>query len=178
MIDQVAIRPATEADLPAITDIYAHAVTAGTASYEYDAPTLSEMRGRFEAITAARYPYLAAETEGAVIGYAYCSAFRSRPAYRFNVEDSIYIAPASQGRGLGKRLLSHLIKESEALGFRQMIAVIGDSRVNEASIRLHAALGFSLVGRIEASGFKFGRWCDTVIMQRPLNGGASTLPAG
>jgi phosphinothricin acetyltransferase len=174
----VLIRPATEADLPAITDIYAHAVTTGTASYEYDAPSLTEMRGRFEAIAAARYPYLAAEADGAVTGYAYCSAFRTRAAYRFNVEDSIYLAPSAQGRGLGKRLLSQLIRESEALGFRQMIAVIGDGAVNIASVRLHAALGFSLSGRIEASGFKFGRWCDTVIMQRALNGGASTLPPG
>jgi L-amino acid N-acyltransferase YncA len=175
----VAIRPATEADLPAITDIYAHAVRTGTASYEYDPPTLAEMRGRFEALAAARYPYICAEAEdGAVIGYAYAGPFRTRPAYRFNVEDSIYIAPVSQGRGLGKLLLTQLLRESEALGFRQMIAVIGDARVNTASIRLHAALGFAHSGRIEDSGFKFGRWCDTVIMQRPLNGGASTLPAG
>jgi len=172
------IRPATEADLPAITDIYAHAVTTGTASYEYDPPSLAEMRGRFEAITAARYPYICAEIDGAVIGYAYCSAFRTRAAYRFNVEDSIYIAATSQGRGFGKLLLTQLIRESEALGFRQMIAIMGDSRVNLASVRLHAALGFVHAGRIEASGFKFGRWCDTTIMQRPLNGGASTLPAG
>ena len=178
MTTAALIRPATEADLPAITDIYAYAVRTGTASYEYDPPTLAEMRGRFEALAAQRYPYLAAEAEdGAVIGYAYAGPFRTRPAYRFNVEDSIYIAPASQGRGLGKLLLTQLLRESEVLGFRQMIAVIGDARVNQASVRLHAALGFSHAGRIEGTGFKFGRWCDTVIMQRPLNGGASSLPA-
>lgn len=176
MSSPVALRPATEADLPAITSIYAHAVATSTASYEYDAPSLTEMRGRFEAITAARYPYLAAELDGAVIGYAYASAFRTRPAYRFNVEDSIYIAPNQQGRGIGRLLLAQLIRECEALGFRQMIAVIGDGAVNPASVRLHAALGFSQSGRIEGSGFKFGRWCDTHIMQRALNGGASTPP--
>jgi L-amino acid N-acyltransferase YncA len=176
MTAEVAIRPATEADLPAITDIYAYAVRHGTASYEYDPPTLIEMRGRFEQLTAARYPYICAETDGALGGYAYAGPFRTRPAYRYNVEDSIYLAPAAQGRGLGKLLLAQLIKESEALGFRQMIAVIGDGAMNLPSIRLHAALGFALSGRIQGSGFKFGRWCDTVIMQRSLNGGASTLP--
>ena len=170
------IRPATEADLPAITDIYAHAVRHSTASYEYEAPTLDDMRGRFEALAAARYPYLAAEADEGVIGYAYAGPFRTRPAYRYNVEDSIYLAPSAQGRGLGRRLLEQLIRESEALGFRQMIAVIGDAAVNIPSVKLHAALGFTQSGCIEGSGFKFGRWCDTLMMQRPLNGGAGTLP--
>lgn len=172
------IRPATEADLPAITDIYAHAVKHSTASYEYEPPSLSDMRGRFEALAAARYPYLAAEAEGDVIGYAYAGPFRTRPAYRYNVEDSIYLAPAAQGRGLGRALLEQLIRESEALGFRQMIAVIGDGGVNLASVKLHAAMGFSEAGRIQGSGFKFGRWCDTVMMQRALNGGAGSPPKG
>ena len=176
MSDLVAIRPATGADLPAIADIYAHAVLNGTASYEYDPPALDEMSRRFEAIAASRYPYLAAEADGVIVGYAYASAFRTRAAYRFTVEDSIYLAPASQGRGLGKRLLSQLIRECEALGFRQMIAVIGDGGVNQASVRLHAALGFAPSGVIVGSGFKFGRWCDTHLMQRPLNGGTATLP--
>jgi L-amino acid N-acyltransferase YncA len=176
LIPDVAIRPATEADLPAITDIYAHAVKHGTASYEYEAPTLSDMRGRFEALAAARYPYLAAEANEGVIGYAYAGPFRTRPAYRYNVEDSIYLSPSAQGRGLGRALLEQLIRESEALGFRQMIAVIGDGGVNLASVKLHAAMGFVEAGRIEGSGFKFGRWCDTVMMQRALNGGAGTLP--
>jgi phosphinothricin acetyltransferase len=178
LIPDVAIRPATEADLPAITDIYAHAVTTGTASYEYEAPSLDDMRGRFEGLVAARYPYLAAEADGAVIGYAYAGPFRTRPAYRYNVEDSIYIAPSAQGRGLGRALLEQLIRESEALGFRQMIAVIGDARVNLASAKLHTAMGFRETGRIEGSGFKFGRWCDTMMMQRALNGGTDTLPKG
>jgi phosphinothricin acetyltransferase len=172
----IAIRPATEADLPAITGIYAHAVLNGTASYEYDAPALAEMTARFGALAAGQFPYLAAEVDGAVVGYAYAGPFRTRPAYRFDVEDSIYIAPSWQGRGLGRRLLEQLIRESEARGFRQMIAVIGDGGVNIASARLHAALGFAECGRITGSGFKFGRWCDTVMMQRPLNGGTATLP--
>lgn len=172
----VVIRPATEADLPDITAIYAHAVLNGTASYEYDAPSLAEMTARFGALAAGRFPYLAAESDGAVVGYAYAGPFRTRPAYRFDVEDSIYIAPTWQGRRLGRLLLEQLIRESEALGFRQMIAVIGDAGVNTASVRLHASLGFAPCGRITGSGFKFGRWCDTVMMQRPLNGGTSTLP--
>jgi L-amino acid N-acyltransferase YncA len=171
------IRPATEADLPAITAIYGDAVTTGTASYEYDPPSLDEMQRRFSAIVAARYPYLAAEIDRVLVGYAYASAFRTRAAYRFNVEDSIYLAPAAQGRGIGKLLLAQLIRECEALGFRQMIAVIGDGGVNVASVRLHAALGFAPSGVIAGSGFKFGRWCDTHLMQRTLNEGSATLPA-
>ena len=175
---EVVIRPATEADLDAITAIYAHAVLNGTASYEYDPPSRAEMGSRFAALQTGTFPYLAAETaDGDVVGYAYAGPFRTRPAYRFTLEDSIYIAPDQQGRGVGRRLLKQLIRESEARGYRQMIAVIGDGAVNTASVRLHAALGFVPAGRIEASGFKFGRWCDTALMQRPLNGGAATLPS-
>lgn len=174
---QLKIRPATEADLDAITAIYGHAVLNGTASYEYDAPSRAEMGLRFAALTAGTFPYLAAEAHtGAVAGYAYAGPFRTRPAYRFTVEDSIYISPDWQGRGVGRRLLERLLHESEARGARQMIAVIGDGGVNLASVRLHAAMGFTHCGRIEGSGFKFGRWCDTVLMQRPLNKGAATLP--
>ena len=174
---QLTLRPAAEADLDAITAIYGHAVLNGTASYEYDAPSRAEMGSRYAALMAGGFPYIVAQTEtGAVAGYAYAGPFRTRPAYRFTVEDSIYIAPDWQGRGAGRLLLEQLLRDSEARGARQMIAVIGDGGVNLASIRLHAAMGFTECGRIEGSGFKFGRWCDTVLMQRPLNGGVATLP--
>jgi L-amino acid N-acyltransferase YncA len=170
------IRPASEADLPDITRIYAHAVLNGTASYEYDAPQLAEMTARFEALKAAGFPYLAATIDGAVLGYAYAGPFRTRPAYRFVVEDSIYVAPEAQRRGVGGLLLRQSIRECVGLGFRQMIAAIGDGGVNVASVKLHAAHGFTECGRIAGSGYKFGRWCDTVLMQLPLNGGAETAP--
>ncbi len=176
MTGGVRIRPARNTDLPEITAIYAHAVLNGTASYEYDPPDLTEMTKRFAAITAAGFPYLVAHVDGCVLGFAYASHFRTRPAYRFGAEDSIYIAPDAQGQGLGTLLLGELLAGCEAQGFRQMIAVIGDCAVNLASARLHAAMGFTECGRITGSGFKFGRWCDTLIMQRALNGGTDTLP--
>lgn len=171
------VRPVASADLPAITDIYAHAVIHGTASYEYDPPSLAEMTARHDALIAARYPYIVAvDEDGAILGYAYAGAFRTRPAYRFIVEDSIYIAPHAQGRGVGRILLAELIAQCEALGFRQMIAVIGDGEVNQASVKLHEAMGFTHAGPIVGSGFKHGRWCDTVLMQLVMNGGASSDP--
>ena len=136
------------------------------------------MTKRFDAIAASGFPYLVAHIDGRVLGYAYASHFRTRPAYRFMVEDSIYIAPDAQGQGLGTLLLGELLARCEAHGFRQMMAVIGDCAVNLASARLHAAMGFVECGRIKGSGFKFGRWCDTLLMQRALNGGADTLPEG
>jgi len=173
----IAIRPAEPADIAAITAIYGHAVRTGTASYEYDPPDEAEMARRFDAVAAGGYPWLAAVTaKGQLAGYAYASAFRTRPAYRFMVEDSIYVAPDVQGRGVGRLLLEQLIAACTTLGYRQMIAVIGDSGVNLASARLHAALGFEHCGRIAGSGFKHGRWCDTVLMQLALNGGQATLP--
>ena len=176
MTRDLAIRPATEADLPAITEIYGHAVLNGTASYEYDPPSLAEMRSRFDALKGGSFPYLAAERKGEVLGYAYAGPFRMRPAYRFTVEDTIYIAPSEQGRGIGKKLLRQLIAVTTELGFRQMVAVIGDGAVNQPSIRLHAAMGFSDCGRIVGSGFKFDRWCDTVLMQLAMNEGVSAPP--
>jgi L-amino acid N-acyltransferase YncA len=173
----LTLRPARATDLPQITDIYAHAVVNGTASYEYDAPDLDEMTKRFTAIVANNFPWLVAQDDGNVLGYAYASPFRTRPAYRFMVEDSIYIAPDAQGQGLGTLLLAELIARCEASGFRQMIAVIGDAAVNLPSARLHAIMGFTECGRIKASGFKFNRWCDTLLMQRALGDGAGTLPA-
>ncbi len=176
MTGGVRIRPVRPADLPEITAIYSHAVLTGTASYEYDPPGLDEMTKRFETNAANGFPCIVAQVDGRVQGYAYASHFRTRPAYRFMVEDSIYISPDAQGQGIGTLLLGELLARCEALGFRQMIAVIGDAGVNLASARLHAAMGFAECGRIAGSGFKFGRWCDTLLMQRALNGGAQTLP--
>lgn len=175
-MSNITLRPAQTADLAAITAIYGHAVRTGTASYEYDPPNQAEIGNRFAAITADGYPWIAAVSGEQLAGYAYASAFRTRPAYRFMIEDSIYIAPEFQGRGVGRLLLEQLIAETTQLGFRQMIAVIGDGAVNLASVRLHSALGFDPCGRIAGSGFKHGRWCDTVLMQKSLNGGAATLP--
>lgn len=172
----IAIRPATEADLPSITAIYGHAVLHGTASYEYEPPSLKEMTSRFDMLKAGGFPYLAAEADDGIAGYAYAGPFRTRPAYRFIVEDSIYLSPEAQRRGTGKLLLRQLVRECEAMGFRQLVAVIGDGAVNLASVRVHAALGFSECGCIVGSGFKFGRWCDTVLMQLAMNGGTETTP--
>ena len=176
MIDGLRIRAAAAADLPAITAIYGHAVLNGTASYEYDAPSLDEMTRRFEAIISADFPYLVAYSTDQVLGYAYASHFRTRPAYRFMAEDSIYVAPEAQGRGIGTLLLAELLARCEALGFRQMVAVIGDADMSLTSARLHALMGFVECGRIKGSGFKFNRWCDTLLMQRTLNGGTDSLP--
>jgi L-amino acid N-acyltransferase YncA len=170
-----AIRPATPADLPTIQRIYAHHVAHGLASFEEVPPDLDEMRRRFQAVTEAGFPYLVAEAEGRVLGYAYCSAYRPRIGYRYSVEDSVYVDPAATGRGLGRQLLEPLIEAATAMGKRQMVAVIGDS-ANRPSIRLHETMGFRLVGIIEGVGFKLGRWVDSVLMQRPLGPGSSTLP--
>jgi len=171
------VRPVTPADLPTITEIYAHAVINGTASFEYEPPSLDEMTVRHDALVSANYPYLVAtDAAGAILGYAYAGAFRSRPAYRFIVEDSIYIAPTAQGRGIGRALLSQLIAHCEAGGYRQIIAVIGDSEVNQASVKLHTSLGFTHSGRITGSGYKHNHWCDTILMQLAINGGTHTHP--
>lgn len=172
----ITIRPASPADLDRITEIYAHAVTNGTASYELEPPPREEMAARFGALREKSCPYLAAEEGGAVIGYAYAGPFRPRRAYRFMVEDSIYLDPAAQGRGVGRLLLSRLVAEATSLGFRQMAAVIGDGAGNAASVRLHAALGFRMVGTLEGSGYKHGRWLDTVFMQLAMNGGKDAAP--
>ena len=169
------IRPATEADLPAITLIYEHAVRFGTATFELDPPDLAEMTRRFQALADGQFPYLAAELEGAVIGYAYAGPYRPRPAYRFSVENSVYFDPKAQGRGIGKVILQELIAQSEKRGFRQMVAVIGDS-ANAASIGVHRSTGFRMIGTCENVGFKFGGWLDTVMMQRDLGEGARTVP--
>jgi phosphinothricin acetyltransferase len=154
----LTLRPARATDLPQITDIYAHAVLNGAASYEYDPPAPDEMTARFMAITGAGFPYLVAQDDGHVLGYAYASHFRTRPAYRFMVEDSIYIAPDQRGKGIGTLLLGELLARCEASGFRQVIAVIGDAANNLPSARLHSIMGFTECGRIRNSGFKFNRW--------------------
>lgn len=171
----MTIRPAALSDIPAITRIYAHAVIHGTASFELEAPTEADMRKRMEALLDGRFPYIVAEIDGAVAGYAYAGPYRARPAYRFTVENSIYIAPEMQRRGIGRVLLQALIEASTARGFRLMIAVIGDS-AQAASIGVHKALGFQDAGVFRNVGYKFGRWLDTVHMQLPLGDGPTTPP--
>jgi len=169
------IRPAEPRDIAAITHIYAHAVRHGTASFELDPPNEAEIARRYAALRDGGFPFLVAELDGAVAGYAYAGPYRARPAYRFTVEDSIYIDPAMQRRGVGRALLDRLLVEAQACGFRQMVAVIGDS-AQLASIELHRAAGFRMVGAFEAVGFKFGRWLDSVLMQKALGEGDSTVP--
>lgn len=175
-MNTIAIRPASAADVPAIAAIYAHAVETGTASYELTAPDPEEMLRRYEALAGQSYPYLVAERADGVVGYAYAGPFRPRRAYRFMVEDSIYLAPQAQGQGIGRLLLSTLVEECTTLGFRQIVAVIGDGRRNQASVRLHALAGFRHAGLLEGSGYKHGRWLDTVFMQLALNGGTASPP--
>jgi phosphinothricin acetyltransferase len=171
----VAIRPAKMADIPAISRIYAHAVRTGTASFELEPPDEAEMSRRMQALLDGKFPYFVAEIDGAVAGYAYASLYRTRPAYRFTVEDSVYVAPQAHRRGVGKALLEKLIEAATALGYRQMIAVIGDSE-QAASIGVHRACGFTPAGNLKSIGWKFGRWLDTPFMQRALGAGATTDP--
>lgn len=171
------IRTATPADADAIAAIYDEAVRTGTASFEIEPPGPAELARRMRDIQAQGYPYFAAEDPaGGFLGYAYASAYRPRIAYRFTVENSVYVSPGAQGRGVGRALLTQLIAACEAKGFRQMIAVIGDS-ANAGSIALHTACGFTHAGILQASGFKFGRWIDTVLMQRPLGTGDQDTPS-
>jgi phosphinothricin acetyltransferase len=170
------VRAATAADVAAIAAIYRPAVLAGTASFELDPPDEAEMLRRFEAVTDAGYPYFVATLDGRVAGYAYANAYRTRPAYRFTVEDSVYIAPEAQGKGVGTLLLKALVDASTAKGYRLMVAVIGDSR-NQASITLHRNAGFTFCGTIHSVGYKFGRWLDSVIMELPLGEGDRTTPS-
>ena len=172
----LTVRPAAAADIPAITAIYGPAVLTGTASFEVDPPDEAEMLRRFEAITGAGYPYFVAEVEGRIAGYAYASAYRTRPGYRFTVEDSVYIATDAQGKGVGKALLERVVARCRDDGFRLMIAVIGDS-ANFASITLHRRLGFRYCGTIHSVGYKFGRWLDSVVMELPLGEGDRSTPA-
>jgi L-amino acid N-acyltransferase YncA len=169
------IRPAAAADLPAITEIYDHAVRYGTATFELIPPDLAEMTRRFGMLTEGGFPYLVATLEDRVVGYAYAGPYRPRPAYRFTVENSVYLQPAIHRRGIGLQLLQQLIAASETRGYRQMIAVIGDS-ANAGSIAVHTKCGFRMIGTHPDVGFKFGRWLDTVMMQLALGGGGKTQP--
>jgi L-amino acid N-acyltransferase YncA len=171
----VRIRDATDADLGAITNIYAHHVRHGLASFEVTPPTIEELRSRRAAVLDSGLPWLAAELRGEVVGYAYASAYRARPGYRFTLEDSVYIEQGLTGLGVGRALLTALIERCEAGPWRQMLAVIGDS-ANAGSVALHRRLGFTHVGTFASVGFKLGRWVDTVLMQRPLGAGDHTLP--
>jgi phosphinothricin acetyltransferase len=174
-MSSVSIRPAVPADVPAITRIYAHAVGHGTASFELDAPDEAEMTRRMRALLDGGFPYLAAEADGALLGYAYAGPYRTRPAYRFTVEDSVYVDPQAQRRGVGRALLDRLIADATSRNFRLMIAVIGDSQ-QKPSIELHRAAGFEMVGTLRNVGYKFERWLDTVLMQLALGKGATDKP--
>ena len=174
-LDMITVRAAALADIPAITEIYAYSVVHGTATFEIDPPDEAEMRRRFEAITAAGFPYLVAGHDREILGYAYANAYRPRPAYRFTVEDSIYVAPQSHRGGVGRALLGCLIEECEQRDYRQMIAVIGDS-AQMPSIQLHRALGFTFAGTLHAVGYKFDRWLDGMLMQRALGAGDTAPP--
>lgn len=169
------VRDSTLQDIPAIAAIYRPAVLHGLASFELDPPDEAEMERRRAHILSEGFPHLVAEQDDAVLGYAYAGRYRARPAYRFTVENSIYVAPDRQGQGVGRALLAALIARCEALGLRQMIAVIGDS-ANLASIRTHEAAGFLRVGTLPDIGWKHGRWVDSVLMIRPLGPGATEPP--
>jgi phosphinothricin acetyltransferase len=175
-MSDVHVRDASPADLAATTAIYAAAVIDGTASFELEPPDEAEMARRFRAITEAGLAYLVAEVGGLVQGFAYASPYRTRPAYRFTVENTVYIAPTAKRTGIGRALLAGLIARCTAGGYRQMIAVIGDSG-HAASIGLHRAMGFTFCGTIHSIGWKHGRWLDSVIMQRPLGLGDTSAPA-
>jgi phosphinothricin acetyltransferase len=171
------VRPATLADLEAVQAIYGHHVLNGLGTFEEVPPPLDEIAQRHAAVRARGLPWLVAELEGQVKGYAYAGPFRPRAAYRYTVEDSVYVAPDAMGRGVGRALLEAVIARCEAMGLRQMVAVIGDSG-NAGSIGLHRACGFELMMSAPAVGWKFGRWVDVVWMQRPLNGGSASPPDG
>lgn len=172
---KIRIRDAVVSDLPIISEIYRESVETASATYELEPPSDAEMASRFAVITGQNYPYIIAEDEnGRTLGYAYASPFRTRPAYRYLAEDSIYVAPDARGMGVGGVLLDALMSATASLGIRQMVAVIGGG--SPASIAVHEKAGFKHVGHLPASGFKFGQWLDTVLMQIELGEGADTVP--
>jgi phosphinothricin acetyltransferase len=177
MPDTLILRDARDDDMPAVQAIYSHHVIHGTASFELEAPTLQQMFQRRADVCAQDLPYLVAEREGEVVGYGYATLYRPRPAYRFSVEDSVYVREGMAGLGIGHALLSRIIQRCTDGGRRQMVAVIGNSE-NMASIRLHERLGFRKVGVFQSVGFKHGRWLDTVLMQRELGEGSGSTPQG
>ena len=170
-----AIRPSRDTDIEAIAAIYAHHVLHGTGTFETEAPTGADMAARRADVLAKGLPYLVAEHDGDVLGFAYCNWFKPRPAYRYSAEDSIYLAEAARGQGLGARLLAELSQAAEAVGVRKLIAVIGDS-ANASSVGVHRAQGFSHVGVLKDCGWKFGQWRDVVLMEKVLGAGSTTAP--
>lgn len=171
------IRPSTDRDVPAITEIYSWNVLNGVGTWEEVPPSQAEIGKRREAVLALGLPWVVAEVDGVVVGYAYAGPFRTRSGYRYTVEDSVYVAPGAQGRGVGRAMLEAVLGECRRLGVHQVIAGIGDSG-NAASIALHSALGFERVGVFPNSGYKFGRWLDVVWMQLAMNGGGEVEPEG
>jgi L-amino acid N-acyltransferase YncA len=171
----LTLRPSTEADVPAITAIYAHHVLHGTGTFETTPPTEGDMAGRRLEVLGRGLPYLVAEQQGRVLGFAYCQWFKPRPAYRYSAEDSIYLHADAAGRGIGKQLLGALVHRAEEAGIRKLIAVIGDS-ANAGSIGVHRALGFHKAGVIHACGWKFGRWLDIVLMEKAIGAGDASPP--
>jgi phosphinothricin acetyltransferase len=175
MSGELLMRPSRDDDVAAIAAIYAHHVLHGVASFEDVPPDVDEMARRRAELVARGFPYFVAERAGKIVGYCYAGPYRARIGYRFSVEDSIYIDAAEVGRGIGRALLTRVVERATELGYRQMVAVIGGSETLP-SIRLHAALGFTHVGVLSGIGFKFGRWVDSVFMQRPLGPGTNILP--
>ncbi|MBK8073566.1 MAG: N-acetyltransferase [Ramlibacter sp.] len=169
------IRPSRDDDLPAITAVYAHHVLHGTGTFETTPPGETDMAARRADVLSKGLPWLVAEEDGQVLGFAYCNWFKPRPAYRFSAEDSIYLAPQAHGRGLGRELLTALAAQAEARGVRKLIAVIGDS-ANAGSVGVHRSCGFTPVGVLRSCGWKFGRWLDVVLMEKVLGAGDSTSP--
>lgn len=169
------IRPSRDEDMAAITAIYTHHVLHGTGTFELDPPSQAEMAQRRAEVLARGLPHLVAEDRGQIVGFAYCNWFRPRPAYRFAAEDSIYLAPEAAGLGLGRALLAELAAAAQRAGMRKLIAVIGDS-ANHASIGVHRACGFTPAGVLTSSGWKFGQWLDTVLMEKALGLGDTTSP--
>lgn len=174
--DDIELRPAAAGDFDRIAAIYGHHVRHGFGSFEEEPPDAAELVERHRTIVARGLPYLVAVRGGHILGYSYAGPYRPRSAYRYTVEDSVYLAPEAARQGIGQRLLGTVIENCTALGYRQMVAVIGDS-ANAASIGLHRTLGFRMIGAIEGCGFKLGRWVDSVIMQRALGPGAGSLPS-
>ncbi|MBB3639889.1 MULTISPECIES: GNAT family N-acetyltransferase [Variovorax] len=171
----LAIRPSREEDIAAITAIYAHHVLHGTGTFETEPPSPAEMASRRADVLARNLPYLVAEEDGEVLGFAYCNWFKPRPAYRFSAEDSIYVSESARGKGLGAKLLAALSQAAEAAGVRKLIAVIGDS-ANAGSIGVHRSQGFTHVGVLKDCGWKFGEWRDVVLMEKVLGEGSTTRP--
>jgi phosphinothricin acetyltransferase len=173
----IVIRNCEEKDVPAVTAIYRHHVLTSPATFELEPPDAEEMLRRYRSIMSGGFIYLVAERDAEIVGYAYVSTYRARPAYRFTVENSVYVRPGNERRGVGRMLLRALLAECEKKPFRQVIAVIGDS-ANAASIELHRALGFRMVGNFKSVGFKFGRWLDSVLMQKDIGAGDAAKPDG